>query len=138
VLQVLQFDAIIKVLGLQLALHVTFRPDGKEIAVATLDGNISLWHLDSLTEVGNIECQRDAAIGRGLRDRESYFTSLCYSQDGSCLLAGGKSMFVCLYNVHEKALLKKFQLSKSSPVETSTVFYCSKPCLIKQSLSYIY
>lgn len=39
------------------------------------------------------------------------FTSLCYSADGESILAGGQSKFVCIYNVKEQILLKKFEIS---------------------------
>ena len=43
----------------------------------------------------------------------SCFTSLCYTADGQCLLAGGRSKFVCIYNVPHQVLLKKFQISRN-------------------------
>lgn len=39
------------------------------------------------------------------------FTTLCYSADGESLLAGGQSKFVCIYNVKEQMLMKKFEIS---------------------------
>lgn len=39
------------------------------------------------------------------------FTSLCYSADGESILAGGQSKFVCIYNVKEQMLMKKFEIS---------------------------
>ena len=41
-----------------------------------------------------------------------HFTSLTYSADGSCVLAGGRSKFVCIYHVESKVLLKKFQVGR--------------------------
>ena len=43
----------------------------------------------------------------------SYFTCLCYTVDGQNILAGGRSKFVCLYNVAQQVLLKKFQVSRN-------------------------
>lgn len=40
-----------------------------------------------------------------------YFTSVCYSADGQCILAGGNSKYVCIYEVSQRILLKKFQIS---------------------------
>lgn len=37
--------------------------------------------------------------------------ALCYSADGESILAGGHSKFVCIYNVKEQMLLKKFEIS---------------------------
>lgn len=39
------------------------------------------------------------------------FTALCYAADGECILAGGRSKFVCIYHVREQLLLKKFEIS---------------------------
>lgn len=39
------------------------------------------------------------------------FTSLCYSADGESMLAGGHSKFVCIYNIKEQILMKKFEIS---------------------------
>lgn len=39
------------------------------------------------------------------------FTSLCYSADGESILAGGQSKMVCIYNVKEQMLMKKFEIS---------------------------
>lgn len=38
------------------------------------------------------------------------FTSLTYSADGSMLFAGGRSKYVCVYDVVEKVLLRRFQV----------------------------
>lgn len=40
-----------------------------------------------------------------------YFTSVCYSADGSCILAGGNSKYICIYEVSQRILIKKFQVS---------------------------
>ena len=43
----------------------------------------------------------------------SHFTTLCYTADGQCLLAGGRSKFVCLYDVKYQHLLKKYQTTNN-------------------------
>lgn len=40
-----------------------------------------------------------------------YFTSIAYSADGTCLIAGGNSKYVCIYEISQQILLKKFQIS---------------------------
>lgn len=45
--------------------------------------------------------------------RPRSFTSLCYSADGQSVLAGGLSKFVCIYNVREQLLVKKFEISSN-------------------------
>ena len=68
---------------------------------------------------GSIEGRRDIAGGRLSTDRRAAgnlssgasFTSLAFSADGSFLLAGGASNFVCLYDASERVLLARFQVS---------------------------
>lgn len=45
------------------------------------------------------------------------FTSLCYSADGECLLAGGQSKNVCIYHVKEAILLKKFEITQNRSLD---------------------
>ncbi|EEC00465.1 WD-repeat protein, putative [Ixodes scapularis] len=100
-------------------LAVQFRPDGQEFAVATLDGAIVFFEPRSSTQVGSIEGRQDLASGRRDTDlitakrltRSQAFTALCYTADGECILAAGRSKFVCIYHVREQLLLKKFEIS---------------------------
>lgn len=122
-------------------LALAYRPDGNELAVATLDGNIALWDLKTMygrrrtvrgsrrfkqarfahrfiwpaagmvagprLQIGTIEARRDITGGRSVWDRRTAlnstankaFTSICYTADGQCLLAGGASKYVCIYDV---------------------------------------
>jgi periodic tryptophan protein 2 len=103
---------------------VAFRPDGKEIAAATLDGLISFWDPYEGTHaarISEIEGRRDIAGGRKATDRRSarntsndkYFTSLAYTADGNGLLAGGNSKWVCFYDLPSQVLLRKEQICKN-------------------------
>jgi len=38
------------------------------------------------------------------------FTSLTFSADGTLLFAGGRSKYVCVYDVAERVLLRRFQV----------------------------
>lgn len=49
------------------------------------------------------------------------FTSLCYSADGDSVLAGGLSKFVCIYNVREQLLVKKFEISSNLSLDAMEV-----------------
>lgn len=49
------------------------------------------------------------------------FTSLCYSADGDSILAGGLSKFVCIYNVGEQLLVKKFEISSNLSLDAMEV-----------------
>ncbi|XP_069491780.1 periodic tryptophan protein 2 homolog isoform X2 [Ambystoma mexicanum] len=100
-------------------LAVTYRPDGKELAVATLDGQISFWDPQNAVQTGSIEGRHDLQMGRKEMDKITAkqaakgksFNTLCYSADGQSLLAGGASKFVCIYHVEEQILVKKFEIS---------------------------
>ncbi|XP_040211280.1 periodic tryptophan protein 2 homolog [Rana temporaria] len=101
------------------ALAVTFRPDGEELAVASLDGQITMWDPEKGTQTGSIEGRHDLQMGRKELDKVTAkhsakgkaFTTLCYSADGQALLAGGSSRFVCIYHTREQLLAKKFEIS---------------------------
>ncbi|BGP39918.1 U3 snoRNP protein [Rhodotorula kratochvilovae] len=103
------------------ALAVAFRPDGKEVAVATLDGQISFWNVVDGTQRTLIEGRKDISGGRRADDRVTAannsstkaFTSLSYTADGSCVLAGGSSKHVCLYDARDGVLLRRFTITQN-------------------------
>uniref|UniRef100_A0A665T4B4 Small-subunit processome Utp12 domain-containing protein n=1 Tax=Echeneis naucrates TaxID=173247 RepID=A0A665T4B4_ECHNA len=100
-------------------LVVAYRPDGQELAVATLNGEISFWNPHTATQTGSVSGRHDLEMGRKETDKITAkqsakgksFTSLCYSADGESMLAGGQSKFVCIYNIKEQMLVKKFEIS---------------------------
>ena len=100
-------------------LAVAFRPDGKELAASSLDGQIAFWDVSLGKQTSLIEGRRDIAGGRKADDRRTAansssgksFNSLAYTADGSCLLAGGNSKYVVLYDVCDGVMVKKFQIS---------------------------
>uniref|UniRef100_A0A1D1ZDQ3 Periodic tryptophan protein 2 n=1 Tax=Anthurium amnicola TaxID=1678845 RepID=A0A1D1ZDQ3_9ARAE len=115
-------------------LTVVYRPDGKQIASSTLDGQIHFWDpIDGLL-MYTIEGRRDIAGGRLMTDRRSaansssgkYFTTLCYSADGSYILAGGNSKYICMYDVVEQVLLRRFQVTHNLSLDGVLDFLNSK------------
>jgi periodic tryptophan protein 2 len=106
-------------------LSVAFRPDGKEIACTATDGNIYFWNTDSGEQIKVIEGRRDLAGGRNTNDRKTkenlnkskFFNSISYSSDGTAVLVGGKSKYICIYNIATGTLMKKFQLSHNRSLE---------------------
>ncbi|XP_018103945.1 uncharacterized protein LOC734637 isoform X1 [Xenopus laevis] len=112
------------------ALAVTFRPDGREIAVASLDGQITFWESEKGTQTGSIEGRHDLKLGRKELDKVTAkhsskgkaFTALCYTADGQALLAGGASRYVCLYHVREQILAKKFEISCNHSLDAMEEF----------------
>lgn len=106
-------------------LAVAFRPDGKQLCSATLNGALNLWDAKEGELVGSIDGLRDIAGGRRDGDKISaknnsiskHFTSVCYSADGACVLASGRSKFICIYETSQQLLLKKFQISHNRSLD---------------------
>lgn len=98
---------------------VAYRPDGKEVCSGTINGLLSFWDVEHAKLKFEIDGRKDIAGGRKMNDRNTsnnnassrYFTSICYSADGSFILAGGNSKYVCIYEVSQQILLKKFQVT---------------------------
>jgi periodic tryptophan protein 2 len=108
------------------ALAVAFRPDGLQLAVATLDGILHFWDAKKGVELGTIDARRDAAGGRKVGDATKLassstaakcFNSIAYTADGECLLAGGRSKYACLYAITPKLLLRKWQISHNRSLD---------------------
>ncbi|KAM3968341.1 periodic tryptophan protein 2 homolog [Aphomia sociella] len=112
------------------ALQVAFRPDGEEIAVSTLDGNISFFNTTSCEQTGSVEGRSDLGSGRADNDlvtaqtnlKTKAFTTISYSADGTCLLGGGNSKHVCLYSVKESILIKKFVITQNRSLDAVNDF----------------
>ena len=81
------------------------------------NGQLYFWNIDEGESSKTIDAFRDANGGRKAFDRRSakntrkHFSHVAYTPDGSCVLAGGRTKWVCLYLVSHGILLKKYQLS---------------------------
>lgn len=115
-------------------LALSFRPDGLELAACGLDGNIYFWDVVNGLLTSTIEGKKDIMGGRRRDDarasknatHSTCFNSICYSADGLCVLAGGNSKFVCIYEVSQKILLKKFVTSSNQSLDGLNNFLNSK------------
>ncbi|XP_028031551.1 periodic tryptophan protein 2 homolog [Bombyx mandarina] len=112
------------------ALQVAFRPDGEEIAVSTLDGNITFFEPSTCEQTGSVEGRSDLGSGRADTDlvtpqtllKTKAFTTICYSADGTCILGGGNSKNVCLYSVKDSVLIKKFVVTENRSLDAVNDF----------------
>ncbi|XP_070546732.1 periodic tryptophan protein 2 homolog [Ptychodera flava] len=112
------------------ALCVAYRPDSREVAVATLNCHITFWDVYSGTQTGSIEGRHDLGSGRRETDyitaktalKGKAFTTLCYSADGQCILAAGRSKHICIYNIKEQILVKKFEISHNLSLDAMEEF----------------
>eukprot|EP00727_Mastigamoeba_balamuthi_P008301 m51a1_g4093 hypothetical protein (875) ;mRNA; r:68447-71634 len=106
-------------------LALAFRPDGKELCTTSINGNITFWDHENGVQLGTIEGRDDISGGRWASDvrtsktnpRGKSFTSVAYSADGQCVIASGESKYVCIYEISQRILLKKFQTSKNRALD---------------------
>jgi len=59
------------------------------------------------------------------------FNSVCYSADGQFVIAGGQSKNVCIYNVAEGILLKKFEITQNQSFDAVLVSNLNKKYTIQ-------
>lgn len=115
-------------------MSVAMRPDSKQLAVATLDGQISFWDITQGKQTGIVDGRDDIAGGRHANDRftadnakrSKHFTAISYSSDGESILAGGNSKFLCLYDIPNEILLRKFTISKNMALDGTLDKFNSK------------
>ncbi len=51
------------------------------------------------------------------------FKSLSFTPDGEYLIAGGKSKYICIYNVKEEVLVKRFEVSQNKSFDGIDVIF---------------
>lgn len=115
-------------------LHVTFRPDSKQVAVSTLDGQLTFWSVSEASQEAGVDSRRDVSGGRKLSDRRTAanlagtksFNCIAYSADGSCVIAGGNSKYICLYDAQSGTLIKKYTVSVNFSLEGTQEFLNSR------------
>lgn len=103
------------------AISIAFRPDGKEVCASTLDGQLTFISIPEGEITSVVEGRKDISGGRKIDDRRSaannaaskYFNSITYTADGACIIAGGSSKYVVIYDVREGVMVKKFQISQN-------------------------
>lgn len=100
-------------------LCLAMRPDSKEVAASTLDGRLMFWDVADAKQVRELDCKRDIIQGRYTEDRFTSanskrgknFTTIAYSFDGRTLVAGGNNNSICLYDLPNQVLLRRFTVS---------------------------
>jgi periodic tryptophan protein 2 len=115
-------------------LDVAFRPDSLQLAVSTLDGQLTFWSVSEAEQQSGVDGRRDVSGGRRITDRRTAanasgtksFNTIRYSADGTCVLAGGNSKYICLYSVSSLVLLKRFTISVNLSLSGTQEFLNSK------------
>ncbi|KAH3665460.1 hypothetical protein OGAPHI_003644 [Ogataea philodendri] len=115
-------------------LALTMRPDSKEVAAATLDGQITFWDVENGKQVRQIDGKSHIITGRHVEDRfvagnsarGKYFSTIAYSFDGLSLVAAGNNNSICLYDLPNEVLLKRFTVSNNMQLNGTMQFLNSK------------
>ena len=115
-------------------LHVAFRPDSKQVAASTLDGQLTFWSVSEASQQAGVDGRRDVSGGRKISNRRTAanmagtksFNCIAYSTDGTCVIAGGNSKYICLYDVQSGTLLKKFTVSVNLSIDGTQEFLNSR------------
>jgi len=113
---------------------VAVRPDGDQVCTGDLTGNLYFWDPQDGSLSFTIDGSKDIRGGRRQNDRRSAansthslcFTSVCYSADGTTILAGGNSKYVCIYQVAQKVLLKRFEITNNLSLDGILTFLNSR------------
>jgi len=106
-------------------LDVAWRPDGQRLVAATRDGQLHFWDAKEGRQTAIISARSDAAGGRTAgssltaksSDAARHFSSVQYSTDGTLVVAGGRTNYVCVYAAEERLLLRKFPLTHSRDMD---------------------
>ncbi|ODV88444.1 hypothetical protein CANCADRAFT_146499 [Tortispora caseinolytica NRRL Y-17796] len=106
-------------------LAIDMRPDSKELAVSTLDGQIVFYDVAEGKQMGMIDGRKDIAGGRHSEDRftaknssrAKFFSTIAYSPDGSCIIGGGNANYVCLYDIASSVLVKQYTVSMNMQLQ---------------------
>ncbi|KAI0056211.1 WD40 repeat-like protein [Artomyces pyxidatus] len=115
-------------------LSLAFRPDGQELVVSTLDGHLTFFSTNVSKQTNVIEGRKDISGGRKADDRMAAsnnasgkaFTSVVYSADGACVLAGGNSKYVALYDARGGVLVQRWQISENLSLDGTEEFLDSR------------
>ncbi|CAG7724348.1 unnamed protein product [Allacma fusca] len=109
---------------------LAFRPDGKQVAVGTLDSHITFFETGTCTQSGSIEGRNHLGAGRSDTDlitakknlESKAFTTICYTADGTGLLAAGQSKNICYYDSARKVLVAKYEITQNKSFDAVDEF----------------
>jgi periodic tryptophan protein 2 len=118
-------------------LSIAISPDSSQLCASTLDGTLTFFSLSTSTATSTLSSSRDVSGGRTLTSRRTAasdpstksFTTITYSADGTCLLAGGNSKYICLYAISTLTLIKKFTISTNLSLDGTQEFLNSSAIL---------
>jgi periodic tryptophan protein 2 len=95
---------------------LAFRPDGNQLCVSTSNSRLHFVDVKN-SELNGVSIDVASDLGKSQakhelqQQKDKHCTCLTYSGDGQYVMGGGSSRFLCLYNVTERLLVKKYSLS---------------------------
>jgi periodic tryptophan protein 2 len=118
-------------------LSIAISSDSTQLCASTLDGNLTFFSISTSTATSTLSSSRDVSGGRTLTSRRAAasdpstksFTTITYSADGTCLLAGGNSKYICLYAISTLTLIKKYTISINLSLDGTQEFLNSSAIL---------
>lgn len=99
---------------------VAISPDGKTLAMANSSGRLIFYSTHDESFLGEINVTEDARGGklidgqRSAKNTRWFFDSIDFSPDGSFLVCGGRTKFVCVYSVSNLVLMRRFAHTKNT------------------------
>lgn len=96
-------------------LAAQWRPDGRELAAACLDGVVSIWATADIgVSSADYQLARTIDVRRDIADRPlsgAHVRALGYSMDGQFLFMSGAFPFTAIYDAHAKIMLRALPLT---------------------------
>lgn len=95
-------------------------PDGKILAIANSNGRIIFYATADESYLGDMNIVDDARGGklidgqRSAKNTRWFFDSLDFSPDGSFIVCGGRTKFICVYSVANKVLMRRFAHTRNT------------------------
>lgn len=126
-------------------LALAMRPDSKEFSVSTMDGKIACFDIESGKMVREIDGRKDILQGRYREDeftsknskRGKHFDSIAYSFDGLTLIAAGNNNSICMYDLPNEVLLKRFKISLNMQLNGTLEYLNSKNIVDGQAVDLV-
>lgn len=106
-------------------LQAVFHPNTNDLITTTVGGQVHVWDQEASSIKGVFECKKDLQGGRLRNDRNTaknstknkYFNSISLSPNGDFMLGGGNSKNLCLYDIKNKLLLRRFAITQNRSLD---------------------
>ena len=104
---------------------ISFRADGKELAVSTFRGESYIWDPETEQVKGLIDTSKDLKGGRSKFDHQEAknkgnlksFKRIRYFPDGEYIIGGGDGKNVCMYDVRHRTMIRRVAITNSRSLD---------------------